>query len=336
MNTHSIRTQDKGFYSIRDAFNKPTDTPLVYTVERSQLSVVTMEDLAIKIGRYKYWASIKLDGKFIRVIKKGTFFRMVTSGHRDFYHNALASEMQHMADGQYNMELIHGDGLLKSRNKTGYLTTAYTKFSDRDPTAGDWRSDKAKGLRFVIHDFLPAAPTMATEYDMQQPYNERMSCLDLSYMQAKGIPVYGGDAAIKLLTIVPKVYIPTGCLDSLLPLLEQRLKYDTTVHEGLVFMYHEGTYALPKSKVNYKLKNIKEFVGEVVDVEMDKHGGNGTLIVDVTLGGKVMYCRVSSGINGDMRSADTQSLIGKKIEVEYESITDKGEFNLARIKRFDV
>jgi len=287
-----------------------------------------------------YLVSIKLDGKFVRVIKRGSLIRMLTSGDKDFYHNDLAEKMKDFPDGQYNMELVHGRGLLKSRVNTGYLTTAYTLYSKKDPKAGDWEGQDDLG--FVIFDYLPnSSHQMELIY---KTYLGRFRILtDHVYRSSPtvfkavvGKPCNCGNRC-NLLSVVKQAHTLNPNQERLRVVMKQ-LDFDSELHEGLVFRNTGSYYVIPVNYDDFKVKIVKEAVGEVVGVEMDKNQGNGTLILKVDTNGTDIpsYCRVSSGINGDIREAKSKSLIGKIVEFEYESITADGAYNLPRIKRFDV
>lgn len=330
MNKSSSRipqSQDDFFYSLRDF--KKVGIPLVYTEERMELTPIDEQGILELDGLYAI--SIKRDGKFIRVIKKGTLFRMITSGGRDFYHNKLAEVMKDMKDGQYNMELIHGDGLLASRQGTGFLTTAYTKYSKEDLTAGDWPGEGV--LRFEIHDYLqPNADGVG--YDLDMPYQIRRSKIfDCLPVQDTTKPV--------LLDVCKAKWVDDLAHYQHLKTLEEDLAYTLgyycTLHEGLVIQRADASYRLPINLQSYKFKNVLELTGTVLDTELNVDGGHNTLIVDVDGGkGKESICRVSSGINDKIRGMEQSDIVGKRVEVEYESITKNGEYQMPRIKRFDV
>lgn len=298
--------------------------PLIYTEERSKLS--TLKPEVIPTLDAHYTISIKLDGKFVRLIKRGNLIRMLTSGNLDFYHNELAIRMKDFIDGQYNVELVYGNGLLKSRNNTGYLTTAYTKYSKQDPTAGEWEGQDE--INFVIHDYLkPCADYKG--YQIGMSYEKRRSLL-----LNNNLHLLTDD----LLSIgkVAHVNVKDYDIDKLNHYAKVILNYDIGVHEGLVLQNIHSPYKIPKNNYSYKLKNVLEAIGTVVDVELDKNQANGTLILEVGGSDGNSLCRVSSGIDDYIRGMAYDDLLLKKVEFEYESITDKGEYNQPRIKRFGV
>lgn len=321
-------SHDNGFYQRRD-FNR-VGAPLLWTEERSKLTPITWDGVVGLLG--DYFISIKKDGKFIRVIKRGNLIRMLTSGYLDFYHNSLAAAMRDFPDGQYNMEMIYEDGLLKSRDHTGYLTTACTEYRKGIAQAGDWSGQDA--LSFEVHDYL--YPLEVGGYALEMPYGVRRFRLQETFRNC----VPHSLAVPPLISHTPSLwlYLTDGMTAAQIQdQLAAELGYDPSVHEGLVFHNASETYRLPINPWNFKLKNVRELVGVVIQVEQDKNGGNGTLVLDVVDAPKgAEYCRVSSGMNNSLRALPTKDLIGVRVEVEYESLTDAGEYNQPRIKRFDI
>lgn len=333
----NINTNDGGFYRVRD-FNV-VGKPLLYTESRSKLRLIKSDYLTNLSG--SYGISVKRDGKFVRLIKKGMLIRMITSGGLDFYHNRLAEIMQPMLDGQYNCEFIHGDGRLKSRDGTGYLTTAVTNYRKELPEAGDWE-DASNEFSFEVHDFLEPHVGWETGYKTYHTFEVRQEMLEYSMSLMESSDV------LLTKTKVAVVYKPQGAISwgrnqgiGPIPslLFGHDLGYDSKIHEGLVIMGMHSYYELPYNNDGFKLKNLNELVGVVDSTELNRDGGIGVLILELTSPkgkGIPKFCRVSSGINDSIREMSNDELVGKVVEVDYESITDGGEFNQPRIKRFDV
>lgn len=330
-------TSDSGFYEARN-FNQ-IGNPLVRTEARSKLTPLKWDELHRLKGIYD--VSIKTDGKFVRIIKKGSLIRMITSSGLDFYHNRLAELMAIAIDGQYNMELQVGDGLLRSRDGTGYLTTACTEYRKQLPDAGDWPDDD---LCFQAHDFLPSQDrrifSRPEGYPLGMNYLLRKFLLGESFICMFGMKYMDFSVSDCLLRFPLSIRVNSASEQDLTLLrsnLIRHLNYDSRVHEGLVFMGIDEPYRLPINPNNFKLKNVQEVKGTVIGVEQDKNGGNGTLILEVIDGPpNGQECRVSSGIDNKLRSAPTKYLMNKRVEVEYESITADGHYNQPRIKRFDI
>lgn len=317
---------DNGFF-MRRKFNV-IGRPLVWTEHRSKLTSITWQEVPDLKGIYNI--TIKLDGKFVRIVKKGITIRMISSGGLDFYHDKLAELLIHFPDGQYNMELIHGDGILKSRDGTGYLTTACAGYRNQDPTCGEW--PEGNDLRFVVHDYL--APNFEEGgYHLDTEYMVRWSSI-IGTFRSHG-PING---SLLRLPMSMKYIARVEDEQVMLKLnLGAQLGYNPMIHEGLVFQEIHAPYRLPINPENFKLKNVKEIVGTVVGVEQDKNNGNGTLILEVLdppRGGR--ECRVSSGIDDHIRGMKVHDLLGKRVEVEYESLTVAGNYSMPRIKRIDL
>lgn len=324
------QTNFDGFYEARD-FNV-VGKPLVWTALRSKL---TASSLAKVVSLDQLYAvSVKLDGKFVRVIKRGKLIRMLTSGSLDFYHNKLALGMEDFPDGQYNMEVIYNQGHLGDLYQTGYLTTAVTKYKHKLPDAGDWTAE-GSGLRFVVHDYLEPNQD-GIGYVMSMSYKDRRGILEDIYL-----PIHTDrDALVSLIDvrwITPSLRFRTiPHMISYLG-LDYSLNYDPDVHEGLVFQDSRAHYQLPIGLTSYKVKNHRECAGVVVDTERNKDGGHGTLIVLVDgmrVGELGLYCRVSSGINDEIRSMSDARVRQLRVEVDYEQLTKEGEYTQPRIKRY--
>lgn len=321
-------TNDLGFYESRNF--KMIGKPLVWTQARSKLTTISMEQVAViptMMG-----VSIKLDGKFIRVAKRGKLLRMITSGNKDFYHNGLATAMEGLPDGQYNMEAVANNGVLGELHSLGYITSAYTDYDKQLATAGDWVRD-GSNIRFVIHDYLTPSK-VGDGYQLDKPYVARRA--DISSMYLPKFHV-GPDILTdqRFDWFIPK--LRCSKVEELTKYLGVTLGYNPKIHEGLVFYDGEGTYQMPRMHTSYKVKNVEECTGFVVDSERDKNDGNGTLIVVVD-GKKAKdlgrICRVSSGIDDKIRGMRPAQIESLRVEIEYEKITADGEYTQPRIKRY--
>jgi hypothetical protein len=99
--------------------------------------------------------------------------------------------------------------------------------------------------------------------------------------------------------------------------------------EGLVFHDMALPFAENRRVKHYKLKFIHEEVGKCWDIEYNKHGQIGTLLVNCK-GGEA---KVSSGINDEIRMIDRQTLFDSTVEFEYEYQTKDGKYSQCRLKR---
>lgn len=319
---------DKDFFTSRP-FNR-VGTPLVWTEKRSKLTPITLTAASQLVGLYAI--SVKLDGKFIRVIKKGYMIRMLTSGSLDFYHNRLAMEMSEFPDGQYNMEVIYHYGNLGDLYQTGYITTAVTDYKHQRPECGYW-TGAGDGLRFVVHDYIPLNKDGAG-YKLSTDFNTRRTVINRLYL-----PEHTDRES--LLSAIHTTYVNPSLryrsAEQMIKELHYSLKYDPTKHEGLVFQNTVSHYQLPVNLTSYKVKNHKECAGCVVASERNVDGGHGTLIVQVDgipYGKAGSVCRVSSGINDEIRGMSDKQVCQLRVEVDYEQVTEAGEYTHPRIKRY--
>lgn len=325
------QTHHEDFYSSRD-FNV-VGAPLVWTAPRSRLNTAAIEDACALDA--PYIISLKLDGKFIRVIKKGKLLRMMTSGGLDFFHNKLAVVMMDYPDGQYNMEAVYKAGVLGELHSLGYITTAVTDYRHGRSNAGDWRGVGSE-IRFVIHDYL-----CTLEETLESPTGY---CMDTNFFgrrqKLKHICLDSFETG-KLLTLVKSL----SCVPSLrfidvphmLRYLKNDLGYDPTIHEGLVFHEANGKYQLPMSLRSYKVKNLRECTGVVIATERDVNQAHGTLIVEVDgieHGQPGYECRVSSGVDNKIRGMPDEEVQSLRVEIDYEQLTADGEYTQPRIKRY--
>jgi hypothetical protein len=323
-----LTTQSPKFYQSR-VFSDWDALPFL-TIEPEKLTLIkSISDIPYNPNTY-YHVSRKLDGKNVRIIKHSGLIRFLTSGHLDFYHNEVASFMEHMPDGCYFCELTSGEGNIGDRTKLGYLTTAVKKYGEEDHDAGNWRD--AHGvpipIKFNIFDYV--------EYDKHsESYITHVSFHKrLSYL-ARSVEVnvfYQGDIC-SFISVVDGTGLVQG---------HKRFKALVDQYEGgnaegseegnaegLVFHDMALPFIEGKQVKHYKLKFIHEEVGKCWDIEYNKHGQIGTLLVNCK-GGEA---KVSSGINDEIRMIDRQTLFDSTVEFEYEYQTKDGKYSQCRLKR---
>jgi hypothetical protein len=313
-------TQSPKFYQSR-VFSDWDALPFL-TIEPEKLTLIkSISDIPYDPNTY-YHVSRKLDGKNVRIIKHSGLIRFLTSGHLDFYHNEVASFMEHMPDGCYFCELTKGDGNIGDRTKLGYLTTAVKKYDEQDPDAGNWRDTHgvAIPIKFNIFDYVKY-DKYSGSYITNMSFRNRLSYLTRSVE----VNIFHQSDVCPFISVVGGTALVQGH-KKFKALVDQ---YNQGSSEGLVFHNMTLSFAENRRVKHYKLKFIHEEVGKCWDIEYNKHGQVGTLLVNCK-GGEA---KVSSGINDEIRMIDRQTLFDSTVEFEYEYQTKDGKYSQCRLKR---
>ena len=246
-----------------------------------------------RLEKDAYWlVSVKYDGNYIQIHKKGNEVKFFTSGNKEFYWRDIANYLiinnvgkDFILEGEY---IANTKGKLGDRTKAAKLTTYRINFNKGIIT--DLPGDEKVMIFDLIDTNLKFKKRLNKLRDLNLPYN-----LQLVKHQ---------------LTVFPN-------LDKLSK--EARLEgYEGIYAKTIDYMY------LPGKRVNNAIKLKLRPTADLLCINVESGEGKyegmiGSLVLKDSKGRIV---RVGSGLDDSDRMKEPNYFIGKVIEIEYEQILD--------------
>ena len=246
-----------------------------------------------RLGKDAYWlVSVKYDGNYIQIHKKGNEVKFFTSGNKEFYWRDIANYLvinnigrDFILEGEY---IANTKGKLGDRTKAAKLTTYRTNFNKG--IVMDLPGDEKVMIFDLIDTNLKFKKRLNKLRDLNLPYN-----LQLVKHQLATFPN----------------------LDKLSK--EARLEgYEGIYAKTINHMY------LPGKRVNNAIKLKLRPTADLlcIDVEPGEGKYEGMIGSLVLKDSKGRIVKVGSGLDDSDRMKEPNYFIGKVIEIEYEQILD--------------
>jgi len=240
----------------------------------------------------RYYYSIKYDGNYVQIHKKGDEIKFFTSGGKEFYLIDIADYL--IEHNQGKDFIIEGEYIANTTGKMGNrgkctCTTYRTLFNKGLPAY-------AKTAKIMAFDFISSLGNYVlrrTELELLDlgpniQTVELMGILDLETIKSTMLPMYIRDGWEGLMLVSPN------------------------------HIYNEGK----RQNTSIKLKDRKTADLKCVDIIMGEGKYSGMIGSLVLVDKNRRVVSVGSGLNDYDRAKDPNEFIGKIVEIGYEQILD--------------
>jgi ATP-dependent DNA ligase len=257
------------------------------------------------ITRWPAWGSIKYDGFRLTIIKRGLDIYMHTSAGRLVYIKSIYQDIKKLPDGVYDGEGVRGDGRTKGRTGVNGALNSCLRGT----------KDDIEDFSFMCFDYLTldewdafGSSASASFYDRYCHLFEFINAQQLSTIKLCEQVLLKDDEATQAWFI---------------DLLERGF-------EGLIIRWPDDPYIFMRSFYMLKKKAEEECILDCIDVEYSKVNPND--IGSLTCTGEVEVAKVKYQVSVQVphlsdwhKSQDPSYFIGKKIEVDFNTITSSGD-----------
>ena len=259
-----------------------------------------------------FYVSIKYDGHYVQIHKRGDEVKFYTSGGKEFYIKDIAEKLiQGNKDKDFIIEaeyIANTNGKLGSRSKAAKLTTYRTNFSKGIET-------NSSGDMFMVFDILELK-TITDNGDMITyiDVNSKINTFETRLHSLKHSIYLPLDNFIKVEYEGP--FILSLCKD----FAKEKAKEG---YEGVYLKAPNHLY-LPGKRVNDAIKIKVRPTADLVCIDIEEGQGKyegmiGSLVLRDKEGRIV---KVGSGLSDEDRSQTIDYFYNKVIEIEYEQILD--------------